>query len=141
MITLPKNRTVGILGSAFIHIFVLSMFFLHPHRVLVKVEVHTAQNEDKEQKLKGEERIGQGLTCGGYHYDGVGILVGSDGRILDVGPNTPAESAGLKEGDYLVDFNQLFPNRYQVGTVLNVLVRRDGVVINIPIHIGRICSE
>lgn len=137
------KRICGAAGSLLLHALVIFLLLSHTSVVYKPPEQHTAVDVEyaREQKLKGEETIGNGLECGGYHYTGVGILVASSGRILDVGPNTPASRAGLKEGDILVDENQLAPDRFVIGTTVHVLVRRDGVVFDVPIHIGRICSE
>ncbi len=139
------KKTFGVVGSLFIHILVL-ILLLSTTSVAKRlpkkqenVPVHTMAREDR---LKGEETTGDGLACSGYHYTGIGIRINyGSGTITDVGPNTPAAVAGLREGDVLVEPNQLGPDRFVVGTVLVLDIIRAGVEMKVPIHIGRICNE
>ena len=139
------KRTLGVVGTVLLHaLIVLAMLDLTAHeRKLPKkgdpVAVHIPPSIDR---LTGEENVGAGLACGGYHYNGVGILVSpGTGVVIDVGDNTPAQRAGLLVGDILLDRDQLQPDAYQPGTNLTLRVQRDGRELAIHIHIGRICSE
>jgi hypothetical protein len=72
------------------------------------------------------------------HYRGIGIL-SMDGTISDVSAGGPADRAGLKRHDFILNFSDLGQDRYMVGHKLTLRVRREGVVIHIPVVIGRIC--
>jgi hypothetical protein len=72
------------------------------------------------------------------HYRGIGIL-SMDGTISDVSAGGPADRAGLKRHDFILNFSDLGQDRYMVGHKLTLRVRREGVVIHLPVVIGRIC--
>jgi predicted metalloprotease with PDZ domain len=72
------------------------------------------------------------------HYRGIGIL-SMDGTISDVSAGGPADRAGLKRHDFILNFSELGQDRYMVGHRLTLRVRREGVVIHLPVVIGRIC--
>jgi hypothetical protein len=74
------------------------------------------------------------------HYRGIGIL-SMDGTISNVSPGGPADRAGLKRHDFILNFSDLGQDRYMVGHKLTLRVRREGVVIHVPVVIGRICFE
>lgn len=94
-------------------------------------------------KLRGEEKEARdGLHCGGYHYSGLGIHINfGSGEILDVGPGTPAEIAGLQAGDILLDPDALAPDRYPPGTILDIPIDRHGQKLVLKLKIGKICNE
>jgi predicted metalloprotease with PDZ domain len=74
------------------------------------------------------------------HYRGIGIL-SMDGTISNVSPGGPADRAGLKRHDFILNFSDLGQDRYMVGHKLTLRVRREGVVISLPVVIGRVCYE
>jgi hypothetical protein len=73
-------------------------------------------------------------------YRGIGIL-SMDGTISNVSPGSPADRAGLRRHDFILNFSDLGQDRYMVGHKLTLRVRREGVVIHVPVVISRICFE
>jgi hypothetical protein len=74
------------------------------------------------------------------HYRGIGIL-SMDGTISSVSPGGPADRAGLKAHDFILNFSDLGQDRYMVGYRLTLRIRREGRVIEVPVVISRICYE
>lgn len=137
------KKTYGWMGSIALHLLIA--FLLLAPSVVKKppnngkpIPVKFFMREDK---LRGEELVvGKGLACAGYHYTGVGIRMSYD-IIIEVAPNSPAESAGLREGDELIDPNQLAADRFAIGTAIDLKIKRNGREIVVPIKIGNICNE
>jgi predicted metalloprotease with PDZ domain len=73
-------------------------------------------------------------------YRGIGIL-SMDGTISNVSPGGPADRAGLRVHDFILNFSDLGQDRYMVGHRLILRVRREGAVIHVPVVISRICFE
>lgn len=137
-------RCAGAAGSILVHAAVIAMLLHATGQEKAPPLKHApvAVFETDGNRLSGELRRGYGLACGGYHYDGIGITVNpGSGRVLDVGPATPAEAAGMHDNDVLLDPNQLHADMYPRGTKLAVRVLRDGVEITLTLVIGRICNE
>jgi hypothetical protein len=139
------KRLLGTVGTISIHAAVLLPLFLHgcQHKAStppppVKVEVGSSMDT----KLRGQDAVATGLACGGSLYKGVGVhVLPWNGRVLDVGPGTPAEKAGIKDMDVILNDDILGTDRYPVGTVLALRVLRGGVVIDINVIVEIICNE
>jgi S1-C subfamily serine protease len=73
-------------------------------------------------------------------YRGIGIR-SNDGTVTEVTAGSPADRAGLRRHDLILNFSELGQDRYMVGHKLTLRVRREGVVIHLPVVISRICFE
>lgn len=73
--------------------------------------------------------IGIGIVYDRYFY-----------KILSVGVGTPADIAGFKVGDILIDPRIKIKNKYSIGTLITVPVDRNGIIIHIQVTVGKICS-
>lgn len=78
--------------------------------------------------------------CLGHSYRGIGIKH-FWGPIQDIGAGSPAERAGLREGDLLMNDDILGPDRYPIGTRLVLRIERDGRTMDVPVTIGEICED
>lgn len=80
-----------------------------------------------------------GLACAGSSYVGVGVTAdpGSE-RIILVGDDTPASRAGLQHGDIVLNPG-VWRDAHREGSVLHLLVLRDGVTLVVEVRVGKIC--
>lgn len=78
-------------------------------------------------------------TCPGSSYTGIGIFSAAGGEVWHVGANTPASRAGIEPGDVVENIEILDPNRYSVGTPLQLRVARGGQVRTVTVFIGTVC--
>jgi hypothetical protein len=140
------KRLLGTVGTITVHLSVLVPLFLHscthkspPPKHPVEVQSGNA----RDMKLRGQQSLATGLACGGETYKGVGIYVFPwDHRVLEVGPGTPAERAGIQQGDIILNDEELLgPDRHEVGTVLSLQVKRGLVVSSIDVTVEIICRE
>jgi hypothetical protein len=102
----------------------------------------------KEERAPGEEEVQVRLLPSyddGFDdmpcentYRGIGIF-STNGTVTEVTLGSPADRAGLKRHDFILNFSDLGQDRYMVGHKLTLRVRREGVVIHLPVVIGRIC--
>ena len=63
--------------------------------------------------------------CDGRTYTGIGVRVWFSGTILEVAPGGPADNAGLRTGDRLLDLDATAPDLHQAGTPIVLRYRRD----------------
>jgi predicted metalloprotease with PDZ domain len=76
-----------------------------------------------------------------HSYRGIGIRT-SDGALIEsVSQGGPADKAGLKAGDRIVNAQILMADRYMVGHRLTLRVSREGREFAVEVVIGRICYE
>ncbi len=80
------------------------------------------------------------VPCLSSSYRGIGVRH-FFGPVVGVGQGTPAERAGLKEGDIIVNDEILGRDRYQTGQRLMLRIERDGVEFDMPVTIGEICED
>lgn len=57
-------------------------------------------------------------------YRGVGVRMGGGGEIIDVAPGGPADRAGVRLGDRLLNEDEFGGDRYPNGTVLVMRLQR-----------------
>lgn len=104
----------------------------------VEVEITNTPVEKGEEQIAYEAAQKRHEECEPY-FGGIGIIYNQwDGSIQKVYKYYPAWSAGLKEGDKIINVGQI---RGEVGTDATVKYSRDGVVTEMKIKRGRICLE
>ena len=73
-------------------------------------------------------------------YTGIGIIYNPwKGDVTKVAKGSPAEKAGIKVGDILLDSG--IRDKYEEGTVITIPTLREGIIHDIPVTIGKICTE
>lgn len=110
-------------------------------------EPAAAQEHDKPKPREGEaievrlipstEDGENNLDCQ-KTYRGIGIKRSWGGRIFDVVPGGPADKAGIRVDDVMVN-DALEIDRYMVGHKVTVRVERDGRQFEVEVVIGRVC--
>ncbi len=83
-----------------------------------------------------------GQECPDRHYTGIGVLTSSaEDRIIDIGPNTPAERAGLKRGDAILNPEVFQTDNYPPGAILHLRIRRDDGELEVRVVPAKICND
>jgi len=81
----------------------------------------------------------KGLACAGSSYVGVGITaMPRTERIVLVGDDTPASRAGLQPDDIVLN-PAVWRDAHKDGTLLRLVILRDGVTMAVSVLVGRIC--
>lgn len=89
----------------------------------------------------GNSSTATGLVCAKHSYIGIGVLLSYlDNHIIAVGDNTPAQRAGLRERDFIVNVDVL-DGHFNEGTIHHLIVSRDGAQFPARVVVGRICNE
>ena len=73
-------------------------------------------------------------------YIGIGItheFISS--KISRVVPNGPADKAGLKVGDAMLNSNLNIKDTFPIGTSVNIVILRNGITTVVPIKVDKIC--
>ncbi len=60
---------------------------------------------------------------------------------ITVAPGAPADQAGIKPGDVLVNPGNRIKDQYREGTVINIQIIRNGITMNMRVTIGKICYD
>ena len=81
------------------------------------------------------------LGCRGAVYTGIGARVNGAGFIVDLAPGGPAERAGLRPGDAILNLEDLPIDVYPAGQPVGVRLLRDGTETAAIVRIGPICNE
>jgi S1-C subfamily serine protease len=79
--------------------------------------------------------------CRGEIYTGIGARVNGAGFIVDLAAGGPAERAGLRPGDAILNVEDLPIDVYPVGQSVGLRLLRDGVETAAVVRIGAICNE
>jgi S1-C subfamily serine protease len=75
-------------------------------------------------------------------YRGIGITRGFLSMVVQsVAPGGPADRAGVKPGDTVLNDDDLGADRFMVGHKITLHVEREGRRLALPVVIGRICYE
>ncbi len=81
------------------------------------------------------------IGCRGDVYTGIGARVNGAGFIIDLAPDGPAERAGLRPGDAILNIEDLPIDVYPVGHLVPLRLLRDGAETRTVVRIGAICNE
>jgi len=81
------------------------------------------------------------IGCRGEVYTGIGARVNAAGFVVDVAPDGPAERAGLRAGDAILNLEDLPIDVYPAGQSVDVRLLRDGQEHAAVVRIGPICNE
>ncbi|HEV7576284.1 MAG TPA: hypothetical protein VGO85_09585 [Caldimonas sp.] len=79
--------------------------------------------------------------CRGDVYTGIGARVNVAGFIVDLAAGGPAERAGLRPGDAILNLDDLPIDVYPAGQAVDLRLLRDGVETATVVRIGAICNE
>lgn len=97
--------------------------------------------EKVEELAKEEAAIKSMLNVCESYYMGIGIVHSSFlGKIVEVVPGGPADKAGIKVGDIPLDSLEI-RDKYEEGTQITIPILRDGIMYQIPVTIGKICTK
>ena len=61
--------------------------------------------------------------------------------MTELAPGGPAELAGVRVGDNMLNASDFGRDRYPAGTVMTLTILRDGKEFSQPITIGRVCYD
>lgn len=81
------------------------------------------------------------LGCRGAVYTGIGARVNGAGFVIDLAPGGPAERAGLRPGDAILNLEDLPIDVYPAGQPVGVRLLRDGLETAAIVRIAAICNE
>jgi membrane-associated protease RseP (regulator of RpoE activity) len=81
------------------------------------------------------------IGCRGEVYTGIGARVNQAGFIIDLAPDGPAERAGVRPGDAILNIQELPIDFYPVGQPVALRLLRDGAEVRTIVRIGAICNE
>jgi hypothetical protein len=142
-------RAVAAILTVLLHLLILSAL-VRVTASVVKPPQPPAEQEMTADKLygAGEQIVSvdirpalstRGLACEGSSYIGVGVTAepGSE-RIILVGDDTPASRAGLQHDDIVLN-PAVWRDAHREGTLLHVLILRDGVKVVVAVQVGKIC--
>jgi S1-C subfamily serine protease len=79
--------------------------------------------------------------CRGPIYTGIGATVNRAGFILELAPGGPAQDAGLRPGDAILNLEDLPIDTYPAGQPVGLRLLRDGAETAAVVRIGAICDE
>ncbi|MEW6703603.1 MAG: hypothetical protein AB1430_01980 [Pseudomonadota bacterium] len=88
------------------------------------IRAYAEGEPDPPERRAGNE--GPAITedpCGGDFYVGIGIVSGGlSGLVIFVAPGAPADRAGIRHGEQILNAEMLGANRYHEGTELELHV-------------------
>lgn len=79
--------------------------------------------------------------CHGTVYTGIGATVNGAGFIVELAPGGPAQRAGLRPGDAILNLEDLPIDAYPAGRAVDLRLLRDGAEAAAVVRIGAICDE
>jgi len=79
--------------------------------------------------------------CRGTVYTGIGATVNRAGFIIELAPGGPAQLAGLRPGDAILNLEDLPIDAYPAGQPIGLRLRRDGAEAAATVRSGAICDE
>jgi hypothetical protein len=104
----------------------------------VEVAIVNTPVQKGEEQLAYEAAQKRHEECKPF-FGGIGISYGPfDGTIQKVYKYYPAWSAGIKEGDKIINLGEI---RGEVGTEVTVIYSRNGSITQLKMKRGRICVE
>ncbi len=105
--------------------------------------LNKALNKVKALKQKGKTSLQliRDKDCEKF-YIGIGITHWQMfHEISTVVPGGPADLAGIKVKDILTEPDLEIKDVYPIGTTVNIGIIRDGIIMNIPVKVGKICMK
>ena len=79
--------------------------------------------------------------CRGTVYTGIGATVNRAGFIIELAPGGPAQLAGLRPGDAILNLEDLPIDTYPAGQPIGLRLLRDGAEMSATVRIDAICDE
>ena len=79
--------------------------------------------------------------CRGPVYTGIGATVNSSGFIVELAPGGPAQTAGLRPGDAILNLEDFPVDTYPAGHAVGLRLLREGAEAAAVVRIGAICDE
>jgi S1-C subfamily serine protease len=79
--------------------------------------------------------------CRGPVYTGIGATVNRAGFVIELAPGGPAQRAGLRPGDAILNLEDLPIDVYPAGHAVGLRLLRDGAEAAATVRIGAICDE
>ena len=145
-----EHRIVAAILTVLLHLLVLSAL-VRITAGSVKPSQPSVEQQTTADKLRsaGEQVISvdirpglstlRGMACEGSSYIGVGITTEPKSeRIILVGDNTPASSAGMQHDDIVLN-PIVWKDGHTEGALLRVLILRRGVQMVLSVLVGKIC--
>lgn len=133
---------VGALGSVLVHLVFVSALTWQPRPPAVPPAKVRASIEVAVRLVAVEsdgDHAGSGCPLS---YRGIGIEHSFTGMVREVLGGGPADRAGIQLGDVIHNhYATLIRDRYPVGHVLRLKIRRLGELIEVPVRIEKICYE
>lgn len=106
----------------------------------VSVRPENLGDDERMHLLPSPTGDGDGLACAN-RYRGIGSEVSYSGRVSAVVPGGPADLAGMRVGDRFMNQEMFERDQYEIGRQLVLRLERDGVLIELPVRIDRICYD
>lgn len=133
-------RIAGACGSAAVHVALLVGLLVTPPQPAAEQSTPVRgerEGEDIAMQLVATTDGSDGLNCE-RSYRGIGIAHWNN-VINEVVAGGPAERAGAKVGDVLLNDSVFMRDQYPVGHRLPLRVQRQGEQIELVVHVGRVC--
>lgn len=133
---------VGALGSLLVHLVLLWALTWQPRPPAVP-PVKVRASMEVAMRLLAVESDGDHAGSGcPLSYRGIGIEQTPTGMVIEVLRGSPAERAGIQLGDVIHNhYATLIRDRYPIGHVLRLNIRRLGELVDVPVRIEKICYE
>jgi len=80
--------------------------------------------------------------CDGRIYTGIGLRAALNGTILEVASGGPADKAGIRAGDVLLNGEAVEPDQYEAGTPITLrYLREEREMPPVVAVIDEVCNE
>lgn len=86
------------------------------------------------------EGDGSGLSCE-HSYHGIGVVLAFGSTVSEVVPGGPADTAGLRVGDELLNGEIFVRDAYAIGREFSLRITRRGDRMDLPVRIGKVCYD
>ena len=95
-----------------------------------------------DKPAEGEPAKAAWAKCDGQTYTGIGVRAWVNGAILDVAADGPADKAGLRAGDTLLNFDAIDPDQHKPGTRITLrYLRGEREMPPVVAVVQEICNE
>jgi hypothetical protein len=140
------KRAAALALTVALHLILLAMALVRcAPEASAKPPPATSEQPENERVLdvrllpSGESTAEEAPACEST-FRGVGLMHNGI-RVQSLAPGGPADRAGLKVGDVILNAEVLGQDRYMVGHRLTLKVSRDGRHFAVDVVVGRICFE